>query len=85
MNYFKPALFNSRLQTLNLLPISYCHELLDLIFFFKITHGSVNVDSSVLPDACKYRRTRSTITNIKKYIPNKCKTTTYQKSFFVRA
>ena len=53
-------------QTLNLLPICYWHELLDLVFFFKITHGLVNVEPSVLPDVRKYRRTRSTTTNIKK-------------------
>ena len=66
-------------------PICYWHELLDLIFFLKITHDLVNVHLSVLPDVRKYRRTRSTTTNIKKYIPKKCKTTTYQKSFLVRA
>ena len=76
---------NSCLQTLNLLVICYWHELLDLIFFFKITHGLVNVDPSVLRDVRKYRRTRSTTTNINKYIPNKSKTTAYQKSFLVRA
>ena len=83
--YSSTISYNSCLQTLNLLPICYWHELLDLVFFFKITHGLVNVDSSVLPDVRKYRRTRSTTTNIKKYIPKKCKTTTYQKSFLVRA
>jgi len=83
--YSSTISYNSRLQTLNRLPICYWHELLDLIFFFKITHGLVNVDPSVLPDVRKYRRTRSTTTNIKKYIPKKCKSTTYQKSFLDRA
>ena len=31
--------YKSRLQTLNLIPICYWHELLDLTFFFKLTHG----------------------------------------------
>ena len=34
--------FKSRFQTLNLIPICYRHELLDLtffFFFFKLTHG----------------------------------------------
>ena len=85
LSYSSTISYNSRLQTLNLLPICYWHELLDLVFFFKITHGLVNVDPSVLPDVRKYRRTRSTTTNVNKYIPKKCKTTTYQKSFLVRA
>ena len=31
--------YKSRLQTLNLIPICYWHELLDLTSFFKLTHG----------------------------------------------
>ena len=83
--YSSTISYNSRLQFLNLLLICYWHELSDLIFFFKITHGLVNVDPSVLRDVRKYRRTRSTTTNINIYIPNECKTTTYQKSSLVRA
>ena len=69
--------YKSRLQTLNLIPICYWHELLDLTFFFKFTHGLVNVNSSVLPEVRKYgRRTRSLTRNVNKYIIKKCKTTT---------
>ena len=52
-----------------------------------MTHGLVNVNTSVLPSWCSQVQTdyRSTITNINKYIPNKRKTTTYQKSFLARA
>ena len=82
--YSSTVSYNSRLQTLNLLLICYWHELLDLIFFFKTTDGLVNVDPSVLRDVRKYRRTRSTTTNINKCIPSKCKPTTYQKSFACR-
>ena len=72
--------YKSRLQTLNLIPIFYWHELLDLTFFFKLTHGLVNVNSSVLPEVRKYgRRTRSSTSNVNKYIIKKCKTSTYQK------
>ena len=75
----------SRLQTLNLIPICYWHELLDLTFFFKFTHGLVNVNSSVLPEVRKYgRRTRSSTSNFNKYIIKKCKTGTYQTSFLIR-
>ena len=77
--------YKSRLQTLNLIPIFYWHELLDLTFFFKLTHGLVNVNSSVLPEVRKYsRRTRSSTSNVNKYIIKKCKTTTYQTSFLIR-
>ena len=77
--------YKSRLQTLNLIPICYWHELLDLTFFFKLTHGLVNVNSSVLPEVRKYgRRTRSSTSNVNKYIIKKCKTGTYQTSFLIR-
>ena len=77
--------YKSRLQTLNLIPICYWHELLDLTFFFKFTRGLVNVNSSVLPEVRKYgRRTRSSTSNVNKYIIKKCKTSAYQKSFLIR-
>ena len=75
----------SCLQTVNLIPICYWHELLDPTFFFKLTHGLVNVNSSVLPEVRKYgRRTRSSTNNNNKYIIKKRKTSTYQKSFLIR-
>ena len=50
-----------------------------------MTHRLVNVNSSVLPEVRKYgRRTRSSTSNVNKYIIKKCKTTTYQKSFLIR-
>ena len=48
--------YKSRFQTLNLIPFCYWHELLDLTLFFKLTHGLVNVNSSVLPEVRKYGR-----------------------------
>ena len=73
--------FKSRLQTLDLINICYWHEPLDLTFFFKLTHGLAYVNSSVR----KYgRRTRSSTSNVSKYIIKKCKTSTYQKSFLIR-
>ena len=43
------------------------------------------MNSSVLPEVRKYgRRTRSSTSNVNKYIIKKCKTTTYQNSFLIR-
>ena len=42
--YFSNMSYKSCLQTLNLIPICYWHELLDLTFFFKLTHSLVNVN-----------------------------------------
>jgi hypothetical protein len=78
--------YKSRLRSLNLLPVSYLHEYLDLILFFKITHGLVTLNPQVSPAILATRRTtRSTSSNKLKYVIPKCRTTTYQKSFLVRA
>ena len=59
--------YSSRLQSLNLLPICYWQEYLDLVFFYKSTHGLVNLNQSVLPYVSSTRCTRSTNTDIVKY------------------
>ena len=76
--------YTSRLETLKLIPICYWHELLDLSYFFKLTHGLVNVNVSVLPEVRKYgRRTRSSTSNVNKYIIKKCKTSILTRNPFL--
>ena len=76
--------YSLRLQTLSLLPITYWHEYLDMVFFFKMTHGLVLVKSNLLPVPRCTRPTRSTSSNIVKYTVRHCKTSTYQKSYIIR-
>ena len=47
--------YRDRLTKLNLLPISYWHEFLDMIFFFKVVTGIVRVSLSVLPHYSYYQ------------------------------
>ena len=75
--------YTSRLITLHLLPLTYWHEYLDLVLFYKMNNGLVNVNPSLLPTVRRVRQTRSYSVNATKYNEHKCKTTTYQK-FFVR-
>ena len=75
--------YKTRLQSLHLLPISYWLEYLDMTFFFKITHGMI--ETSVVPVIyAAQRATRSSSSNTKYVVP-RCKTTTYQQSFIIRA
>ncbi len=75
--------YRTRLHSFHLLPVSYWQEYLDLTLFFKITHGFV--ETSALPVIRATRRTtRSSSNNSVKYVIRKCKTTTYQQSYFVR-
>ena len=41
--------YQDRLISINLLPISYWHEYLDITFFFKAINGLYSVSSDVLP------------------------------------
>ena len=74
------------LRSLNLLPVIYWHEYLDLILFYKIAHGLVTINPDILPTVLLNQLiTRSTSSKTPKYVIPKCRTTTYQKSFLVKA
>ena len=77
--------YTTRLQALSLLPICYCHEYLDMVLFYKITHGLVHINASLLPTIRTSRQTRSSTSTSTKYVIPKCKTSTYQRSFFIRS
>ena len=78
--------YKERLLLANLLPIVYWHEFLDMVLFFKALNGLVDIDSVALPTLRNIPRiTRSTSNETVTYIPKKCKTVTYQRSFFIRS
>ena len=76
--------YSSRLKTLSLLPITYWHEYLDMVFFFKMTHDLVHVKSNLVPVPRRTRPTRSSSSKAVKYTVRQCKTSTYQKSYLIR-
>ena len=77
--------YKERLIYVNLLPVCYWHELLDLIYFYKATHNMIHLDPSVVPFVrdCA-RRTRISVTSSQSFVPKRCRTSTFQKSFFIR-
>ena len=77
--------YKTRLQVINLLPISYWHEFLDIVFFYKAVDNLVLIDSEVLPATRQSTRsTRSSSTNAITYIPKQSRTVTYQLIFHTR-
>ena len=77
--------YRDRLLSIDILPICYWHEFLDLVFFFKATNDIVCVSHDVLPERIVPTRvTRASASNAKSFRPNKCRTSTHQHSFFVR-
>ena len=73
-----------RLKSLDLLPLTFWHEYLDVVFFFKIIHGLVSVDPSIIPKAHIRRPKRSSSSGVIKFVEPKCQTGTYQKSYIIR-
>ena len=67
----------------NLIPMSYWHEFLDIVFFFKAINGLIYIDNDVIPAISEATRaTRSSRnTNAVTFIPKRCKTATYQSTF----
>ena len=67
-------------MNLNSLPISYWHEFLDMIFFFKVVTGTVRVSPSVLPQVLVTRTDRSNSNrNVTQFISRKCNTVVFEK------
>ena len=71
----------TRLQLTNLLPISYWHEILDTVVFYKAVNKLVFIGSEALPATRQSTRsTRSSNSNATTYIPKRSRTVTYQRS-----
>ena len=69
---------------LNSSHISYWHEFLDMIFFFKVVTGIVKVSPSVLSQVLVTCTTRSNSNrNVTHSISKKCNTVTFQRSFLI--
>ena len=71
---------------LDLIPLCYWHEFLDIILFYKLIHGHVSIDTDLLPSPTNInrRKTRSSDPDHLTFVTKRCKTTTYQKSYLNR-
>ena len=76
--------YRERLIALDLMPLSFWREYMDLVFFFK-ANGMVNISQDVLPKPLiPLRITRSSSSNCLSFRPQKCRTNTFQRSYFSR-
>ena len=77
--------YRERLIALDLQPLSYWHEYMDIVFFFKAVNGMVNISQDVLlKPLIPMRITRSSSSNCLSFRPQKCRTNTFQRSYFSR-
>ena len=74
--------YKTRLQLLNIMPLTFRREILDLTFFHKCISGkiSIDVENYIEPRSERLRRDQYQ-TN---YKPSQCKTTTFKNSYFNR-
>ena len=86
MPFFCEESFKDGMIKLTLLSVSYWHEYLDIVFFFKSVTGLVKVNPTVIPTRRTLSRATksSSNTNVTLFVPKICKTTTHQRSFFIR-
>ena len=77
--------YRDRLIRLELIPLSYWYEYMDLLFFFKAINGLVDVTDDVLPKPIiPARVTQSSNTTQLLFQPPKRRTTSFQKSYSAR-
>jgi hypothetical protein len=85
--FYSEVPYEERLIASNLLPISFWHEYLDFVHFFKMIDGLVYANKDILParNFGNERKTRATSNpNLILFRTKKCKTVTYQISFINR-
>ena len=73
--------YKQRLLKLNLLPVSYLHEIRDLVFFFKAINDFYNIDLSDFIQPKVVRCTRQSC-SLDYKLNNNCRTSLFQRSFF---
>ena len=80
------TIYQQRLLLLDLIPLCYWHEFLDIVLFYKLINGHVSIDTNLLPSTTNNNRreTRSSDIDHLKFSTNRCKTTTYQRSYLNR-
>ena len=75
-----------RLLLLDLIPLYYWNEFLDIVLSYKLIHGHVSIGTKLLPSITNNNRreTKSSDTDHLTFSTNRCKTTTYQGSYLNR-
>ena len=76
--------YGERLLALDMLPLAYDREIKDLVFFYKVVYGYVDIDVSDYVNFNNHPRTRRGQSAGSYLTFPACKTSTLQASYFVR-
>ena len=79
--------YKDRLIQCNLTLLTYWHEYLDMVFYFKLINKLITLDTAFLPKLnTPIRTTRmSIISGGTKFEERRCRTETYRKSYLIRS
>ena len=78
-------LSKERLIHLELLPLTYDHDIKDLVFLYKALYGYIDIDISFIKSVSHGHTRRSQSSDIKYLEMPFCKSAMYQSSFFNRS
>ena len=74
--------YKGRLIHLDLLPLTYDHDVKDLVFLYKALYGYIDIDISFIKSVSRGHTRRSQSSDIKYLETPFCKSAMYQSSFF---
>ena len=79
--------YKDRLIQCNLTPLTYWHEYLDMVFYFKLINKLITLDTAFLPKLNTPMRTTrmSIISEGTKFEERRCRTETYRISYLMRS
>ena len=77
--------YKERLIQLDLLPLTYDHDVKDLVFLYKALYGYIDIDISFIKSVSHGHTRRSQSSDIKYLETPFCKSAMYQSSFFNRS
>ena len=86
MTFTSNATYSDRPNHFQLLSLSFWHEYLDLIFFFKCVNGIIDLKNEILPNLAQTDKVIRSTTDVSclVYETKLCNTSTYQNLFISR-
>ena len=86
LTFISNTTYSDRHNQLQLLPLTYWHEYLDLIFFFKCVNGIIDLNNEILPNPAQTNKVTRSTTDVSclVYETKLCNTSTPQNLFISR-
>ena len=85
--FYSDVSYKDRLIQCNLIPLTYWHEYLDMVFFFKLINNLIHVNNTFLPKSKKSERSTRLSRNAvgTTFKEQRYRTSTYSRSYLIRS